>query len=260
MKRKLKNRMRAGFTLAELLVVVGIIVVSLSIVLPTVRALFSAGAETQAIASMSAALGAARGLAIEHSAYTLVHHQPSVEFKDNKWYVDRKCYAGVFKYVGTSAAGGFEPAAGYRPWQMPKDIGFGQVTPGYIIIETDMADDYDNDALDGDRELLDFCTFNVVFAPNGSLTESVHGKVPQFVTANVPLFDPPEDAEGRKLWDQKLWESDPDQVTINEKGIGTMTVFNHERLKLVSDRAAELNQNGRFLIVNPYTGQLLPSE
>jgi prepilin-type N-terminal cleavage/methylation domain-containing protein len=252
MKRKLKNRRRAGFTLAELLVVIGVIVVSLSIVLPTVHALFTAGAETQAIAAMSAALGAARGCAIEQKTYALLHVQPH--------WKDEKCYAAVFKYDSTKDPPGFVPPLGYRPWQMPGGIAFGEVTARYITVDTDMMDDYDNDVLYEDGEPRNFCTFNVVFAPNGSLTEYVHGKVPQFLIANAPLFEPPEDKDGRKLWDQKLWDWDPDNVSINEKGIRMMTVFDYERLKLVPNRADELNESGRFLVVNPYTGQLLPSE
>ena len=92
MNRKTQNRTGAGFTpggppaarrrrsraftMAELLVVIGIIALSLGVVLPSVFALIGTGAEMQAVASMSAALRAARGHAIETHSYALLHVQP----------------------------------------------------------------------------------------------------------------------------------------------------------------------------------------
>lgn len=248
------GRRRAGFTLMELLVIIGIIGLSLGVILPSVYAIVGTKSEAQAEAVMSAALRAARGTAIEAQTYALLHVQPDLEYK--------RCYAAVFKFYG-GGYNKFRPVEGYRPWQMPKNTAFGQVTSEYVLpgAGSDM-DTYNSAALTdadqdvSDRKLLDFATFNVVFAPNGSLAEFVNGDVPVLETLNVSLFAPPEGQEEEKLW--RNWNDDG--VLLDEKGIRMMTVFNYEILRAIEDRAAELNENGRFLAVNPYTGQLIPYE
>ena len=253
--RAASRRRRRAFTLAELLVVIGIIALSLSVVLPTVRGLFYAGADTQAIAMASAMLGSARGLAIETRNYALLHVQPEKgEVNDDD--LGERMWMMVMKY--DLASGLFAQYEGFPPQQVPGEMGYGQVggaldpSSGGVTSEFVSGDNYSAELSD-DEKLKDFCTFNVVFSSDGSVITQVDGGDPQFDSA-APVFT--ASATYKK---QQIWKFSEDLV--NEGGVRVMTVFNYRNVRLnAAKRASILNDCGVYLCVNPYTGQLIPTE
>ncbi len=225
-----KPRPGRGFTLAELLVVTGVIALSLGIILPSIHGMFTARSDRQAEAALGGLLSAARGAAIENQTYGLLHHQVGV---------DGECWAGVFKYdVGS---GKFVPVESIRPQQILGHMAFGEVSDAYVSGSNYLA------AVNAD--LAGFTTFNVIFASDGSLVSDVNGAAPELDEGHVIFSGTGKD----QVWD-------PDAAAVNEMGVKVMTVFDYRAAKMRADKAVYLNGVGRFLCVNPYTGQLIKIE
>ena len=237
--------LRGGFTLVELLVVMGVIVMLLVLALPNIRVLLTSSSLDQAQAVMGGCLGATRAIALERQAYALLHVQPRlVERLPDNTLVTEEFW--LVTMVLDSQTGEFNTVEGYRPTRLPRDVGAGEVNSDFVT-----AGQYDGTLLDEDREWDDFTAFNVIYGPDGTLVTEVNGDPPSMDFAS-PVF-------GGDL-NPQLW--DHDVALINETGTRAMTFFNYKELKIISGpaRAAVLNESGQFIVINPYTGRLVDAE
>ena len=262
----------AGFTLAELLVVMGVMAMLLIIVLPTVAALFTSGAEDQAISIVAGGLSAARGVAIRDQSYGLLHIQIGRD--------DEKCWMVVMRYDRSTGrfissfwtcpdhpqvrlaeklptcpvAGCHNPLEpqGAQPQRMPGDAAFGEVADRFITRASGNEPDTYSDALNSDDGFKDFTTFNVIFAADGTLVTDVEGAAPQLYRHD-PVFEDVSNKQQTAIWEYQ-------SSYVNERGTQVMTVFDYKTLKVLTKRADELNESGRLLVVNPYTGQFISTE
>lgn len=247
--------LQRAFTLMEILVVIAIIALVMSITLPGIIGLFTAGSDSQARNVISAMLGAARGVAVENQSYAGLHVQ--LDASGNCWAVVmkydsdpaspayRKFIPTTLKYdVGVNK---FVTVGGLPPRRMPADMAFGEITSGYVTNDGHYKA-YVNTDFEG------FTTFNIIFGPDGSLATLVGGKVPQIET-NVKLFG--GDGATAK---QQIWETSG--ITLNEPGASAITAFHYRTFKAMSDadRLGWLEKNGQFLCINRYTGKLLPTK
>jgi prepilin-type N-terminal cleavage/methylation domain-containing protein len=225
---------RRAFTLTELMVAISIIALASAIVLPSASKLFTASADDQARAVLSATLGAVRAAAIERGEHTAVHVQIHAE--------EEVCrVAALIGEVQTDGSVLFKPLAEFQPRRLPGGIAFGEVSEDFVS----SGGDYTN--VDGDAGLADFTSFTVVFSPEG-------------VIVNQPLGEPVR-LEGNNLLfgasAQAVWSDLP---ASEEAGVRAVTYFNYADLKQASDRAEYLNDYGEFICLNPYTGQLMESD
>ena len=216
-----------GFTLVEILVVISVIALVLSITLPSVIGLFTAGSDLQARNVISGMLGAARGEAIENQSYALVHVQIDAD--------GDKCWAAVMKYDSTT--GKFVPVSGFPPQQMPADMAFGEISTDYVS-----GSGYRSEV---NSDLKGFTTFNVIFGPDGSLATTLPGGDPVIDTTAACFAGTDK---------QKIWN--PGDVEV-EAGVRAITAFHYRTLEAMPNRQGWLEKNGQFLCVNPYTGKLL---
>ena len=117
--------LRPGFTLIELLVVISIIALSVSIVLPSMIGLFTAGGERQARTLLGTMCGAARGLAIENQTYTAVWMQ----IDQNQ--AHPRCWVAVLELDKDVLDGDNRPRtfipSKIAPRQVPGDMAYGQM-------------------------------------------------------------------------------------------------------------------------------------
>ena len=224
---------RAGFTLVEILVVIGIIVIAISLVLPPATKIFTTASDAQARQLFSAMLGAARGKAIENQSYALVHCQIGV---------DDSCWIAVM--VHNQDTNKFEPAEGYLPQQIPGNIAFGEISSKFVN-----GGNYISDALDSDDELRDFTTFNIIFTPSGALAPSDY--TPQIDT-DTKIFGGNGATAKQKIWDVP--------AGLNEPTVKAVTIFPYKSLVAAGNRANWLEENGQFLCINPYTGRLISTK
>ncbi|MDY7011684.1 MAG: hypothetical protein SVV80_13185, partial [Planctomycetota bacterium] len=191
---------------------------------------------------ISSMLGAARSMAVENRSYAGVHVQLDA---------DRNCWVAVMKY--DNGTGKFVSVGGFPPQRMPADMAFGQISDDYV----DGGGNYKSDV---NADLRGFTTFNVIFAPDGSLmTGLVNGSVPQ-VETGVKIFGGDGATKEQQIWDHPA--SLPPGPNINEPGVGAITSFHYKTLEAMSDanRLKWLEKNGQFLCINQYTGKLLPTK
>ena len=219
------RRRSTAFTLAELLIVCGVIVMVIGVLAPSIHSMINRPPDSQAEQAFGGMLSLARGYAIEHKTYTLLHGQPSP---------DKEYWLAVFAY--DSASKKFVTPEGVRPQQVDGFMGFGEVSSRYVngsnytsAVQTDFSN---------------FATFNVIFAPDGSLTTTVDGAVPLFDT-NDPMFS----GVGKVL--------DANFAILSETGVQAVTVFEYKPLLLLADRQKHINAHGRFLVINAYTGRII---
>ena len=244
----------AAFTLVEMLVVILVISIVAAIAIPTAVGLFTAGADNQAYNMLSAQMTAARSYAIRNSTYTLVHVQVADPAAFNGSMED-KTYMMLMRYDRDSTfmpgVGIFSPVPDADPLPVPGKIAFGNLQTPYVA--GNAYADLDDAALAG------FTTFNIVFSPSGTVVTAVDGK-PIIINPTHSLFTGPA---GKKLWNPDLvWDDVNKKPLHGQIGTTGVTLFDYTKIAPLSpaERKTYLNDNGQFLAINMYTGQLLPKE
>ena len=127
---------RRGFTLLEIIIVLGLIILIASIALPSISALFNAGAEAQAVALLSGQLSAARAGAVLDGRYWAVHVQMGDPDNDD---LKDICFSAVMKLkfdrgLATSGSGsslGDTSRTGTSAWETDEwDGAIVEITSG----------------------------------------------------------------------------------------------------------------------------------
>ncbi len=172
---------RRGFTLVELLVTITVIALLAGISLPTVMALFDAGADKQACNIMAAQLMNARAEAIRNMTYVGVHVQLADHTVLANSTLENVCFAAVVWDDPETPDNLLTLAPGCIPRRMPKHTALGRIDSAYVTA----AGNYEN--LGGDVGLKGFTTFTVLFSPNGKVALQVEGENIRFDSGG-PLF------------------------------------------------------------------------
>lgn len=230
---------RKAFTLVELMVVIGLIVLVVATALPTISGLFSAGADRQAYNLLAAQCAAARALAIQKSTYAAVHVQLSN--RDDL----EGCYGAVMLYNTTSSV--FELSADHEPQQYPGSYAFGQI-PGGLSPTAQFLDSSSGDYQNLGSYWFDFTTFTIVFDSTGQVV--LYPNMQTIAFQQDDLFGSSQSAvDGSET---RLWILPP-----AEPGTAAVTLFDFNVLNALdaSGREAQLNEGGQFMALNYYTGQ-----
>lgn len=259
-----RPRRGGGFTLVELLVVIGVIVLLAAIALPSMIKLFTAGADAQAHNVLAAQTTAARALAIKEGTYAGVH----VEFADAslRSTESETCYTAIL--ILDDASGAMVPAPGYTPKKIPGRFAFGEVTGAFVGSDNNYKD------LDGQLNsgnLQNFTSFTIVFSPAGQVVKQVKNADIKLGNLIVKDGGNTDFAKSGILFGTSQAKTDYPEIILwadsdgraAEPGVTAITMFNAAdllSLEDAADRVDYLNENGQFLPVNVYTGQLFPRQ
>jgi len=245
--RRYMVRRKSGFTLIELVVVIGVIASAMALAIPSMMAMFSSGADKQAYNLLAAQMTVARAVAIENGTYAGVH----VQMDNNTDQYKQDCYSMVM--VMNENSGKFEAADGFFPEPMPGKMAFGQVNSRFASGST-----YTAGAFDDGTELTDFTTFTIVFSSDGKLAKQIsHGG--DIIDVKFKTSEAVFSGTGKKkIWNSDAADYDPDGGTTGEQGATVITMFNYTEFigEDEADRADYLDDYGQFLPTNYYTGQL----
>ncbi len=256
---------RAGFTLMEMMVVIGLVALLATMTLPSVIALYNSGADSQAYNLIAAQLTAARALAIEKGTFAGVHCQAADATNSGQPSTDpdkllrpdlqHVCFTALVLYDPDKRH--FRLHEGSRPQRVPGSIAYGKVCSETV----EDSGSYKGQAADIDK----FTTFTVVFTPSGSATATVNGQKVKFREKEA-VFDHPtsggRNVDSRNIaGKQLLWNF----TTANDQyPVTAITLFDlgdyydPKTRKLQGDRLRD--KPPQILPLNSHTGQLFPRE
>jgi prepilin-type N-terminal cleavage/methylation domain-containing protein len=235
-------RRKAGFTLIELVVVIGLIALIAAAALPTIMGLLKAGYDSQAYNLFTAMMTSARAEAVTENNYAALHVQRS-----DRTDMEGVTFAAVMSY--NQDEGGFELAEGAKPIKMPGKIAFGE-------INDDAFDEAANTYKNLTNTLMnDFTTFSIVFNNEGRVVTQVDDGNVSFVAPVSPnpnyyLFKTagPIGTDDKQIW----------LLPSAEQGATKVTLFDYGVVGLMAEdkRAAYMNDYGEIIPININTGQL----
>jgi prepilin-type N-terminal cleavage/methylation domain-containing protein len=234
-----------AFTLVELLVVIAIIALVAALTIPTINTLFESGSDTQAYQMLDAMVRAARAYAMEHRTYAGVHVQPfdaDVRTKDAT-----VCFGCVVGWNPETER--FGRATGFEPIQFPGNMAFGHIQKENNTMNADGS------FRGGDPGM--FLNLTIVFDPDGKLVRTVGSSRIRFEESD-PLF-----RGDTAIWDHETAQGGSSNWSGGEVGAEVVTMFNLQEFNNLGgggQRGAFLNENGIFIGINHFTGQLFPRE
>ena len=234
-----RNR-RAGFTLIELAVALTIILLVVSMVVPTMARMLESRASMEAFNLVAAQLTAARAEAVTSDTYAGIHIQLDTEVD----MTEKTAYSMIIRIPPDEVdddAPLFERPTFFMPQELPGRTAMGKLTSDFVTAGTPGT----YQGLATDANVQEFCAFSVIFSPDGAVVTKVKGANIMFDNTD-PMFS----VTATGLWNFAL--------ANNRMGITTFTMFNYLDL-LKGDSAARgtyLDENGQFLPVNMHTGQL----
>ncbi len=265
MSHRETHRRPRGFTLIELIVVMGIIVLIAGIALPSITSLMESSADKQAYNILAGQLRAARALAIRKGTFAGVHIQPANASESENPDIDEfrdTFFSAVveFKEIRDFRAGNkMKPAAvvdlaeGFEPIAMPEGIGFISLDMRKDAFFDKNTGEFNPDPWHWDERAT---AITILFSPEGRLVRSIY--------RNSVAIDPDGDLT---TGSGALWETVrglPTQKSYNSpndcsNGVVLIEYRNYEN---ISKHAMDsyLWQNAQFLPVNPHTGMLYPRE
>ncbi|MFP4354861.1 MAG: prepilin-type N-terminal cleavage/methylation domain-containing protein [Phycisphaerae bacterium] len=240
MKTKMKPK---AFTLIELLVVIAIIALIAAMTIPTVSNFFESGADAQTYQLLDASVRAARAYAMEHQVFAGVHIQ------HGNGAIDKPDTGFACVVAWNPETNVFGRATGFEPIEFPGNMSFGHVQKENNTMHADGSYKLGDPAM--------FLTMTIVFNPDGKLVRTAGASRIRF-DPNDPLFK-----GDLSIWSFKTAMGGSGHWTGGEVGAEVVTLLHLPSFRnagQASVRVQYMNESGRFIGINHYTGQLFPRE
>jgi prepilin-type N-terminal cleavage/methylation domain-containing protein len=255
--------MKNGFSLIEMLVVIGIIAVLVGLTIPAINALQKSYDSTGADSMISAALATARTLAISNHNYAGVRFQKAWKSTDDPNKADQ--YMIFIIYTEPKKMGNLTDAfcavEGYKPIKLPANIGVMDMKLG------DTANIVSDVNINESKELIDTTTFSIVFSPAGKLvindvqTRNKDGKNYNDNSSTDNVFNIAVNVNnGTAMFLQDDYPSLPNGWGLDkEKSRNKFIIYDRQRFNTLapSQRYSKYLKDLQSIFVNPYTGQLI---
>jgi prepilin-type N-terminal cleavage/methylation domain-containing protein len=274
-------RRLAGFTLLEMMVVIGLVALMASMALPSIVALFNSGADAQAYNLISAQFTAARAKAVLSSTYAGVHgqmadalnetadplRQPDAPLRPE---LANVCFSGLISYYpanyfAPSTPACFDLIPGMSPQRIPGNVAFGyaseMVTAPAGVLRPGTLDATIGDSASSLFEgaaagnITKFTTFSVIFNPLGAVTRFINGD-PIHFNDQSPAFVDADPTYVARFGSKRLWRLANTDYVQDRYGATAITMFDVSEYMAASSKVAYLNENAQLLPLNVHTGQL----
>ncbi len=269
MKRK------SGFSLIELLVVIGIMAMLAALTIPALINTLTSSADEQTYEMFAAQMNLARAIALTENAYTLVHCQPVQDsYVALHPELEDLCYMAILildKTKGTDADGdgsldgqftlprlhsneslkskyySLDPVAFPKGWAIMAIDEWTVSTTNSGFRSTYLTDRWFHATM----------TATIIFNPSGQVVSQFPGGIIPMDTTSL-LFG------AGKTW---TWSAGSNFYG-KRPGATAVSIVNHGEVKYmmkddgttpdITARMNWLNENAQFLSINVYTGQLFP--
>jgi len=265
-----------GFTLLEMMVVIGLVSIMVAMSLPSVMALFNAGADAQAYNLVTAQLTASRARAVVDGTYAGIHVQladaPLIESDTAEFptllrpKLQGVCFSGMLGYDPNTRS--FDLIA--APTRIPGTVAFGYASKAVPAsgttdgLEATLGDKDDSPFTGAAGTLSKFTTFSVIFNPVGAVTRFANGEAIRLNPQSKAFSDYGVSAIDLELYgSQRMWRltaaGSPLNYVQDRYGVTAMTMFDfteYEAAGNSSKRLSYLNENAQVLPMNVHTGQL----
>ena len=226
---------RAGFTLIELAVALTIVLLIVSIVVPSMSQMLASRASMEAFNLVAAQLSAARAEAVTSDTYAGIH----VQLDTQTDMTEKTAYSMIIAYDENASV--FKRPDIFMPQELPGRTALGKLTSAFVTAQ----DPGKYQGLNTNANIEAFCAFSVIFSPDGAVVTHVKGGNVMFAPGD-PMFT----GSNTRLWNFAQ--------ANNQLGVTAFTMFNYLELlkREPADRIKYLDENGQFLPVNMHTGQL----
>lgn len=265
-----KRRMpgRAGLTVIELLVVIGIIAAVVAISLPAINAMQKSFDSTGAEGMISAALSTARTLAISRQQYVGVRFQTSYDPND---VLDEEQYMIfiIFDEEKTNWDCGFVSIPGYKPMKLPENIGVidkivkNKHVAGELKCNMGKYTEVSLNDFTDNANIVDTMTFSIVFSPAGKLViHEVKCRNSDYSATSIKddVFNTRTNVTATSpvgmFVDDYLTEEDGLSI---DKSRTKLVIYNRKELEKYApaDRYEKYLKELPVLHINPYTGGII---
>ncbi len=262
-----KNKMdstvkKSAFSLVELLVALGIIAALAVFAIPAIKTMQKSFDSTGAESMISAALGAARTLAISRQKYTGVRFQKAYN-GDNILDADQyMIFIENDNDIRKNMDYIFRAIQGYKPIKLPANTGVMDL----MLFNAEITSDNE---INENWELTDTTTFSVVFSPSGKISmhnvevrndkggddndtdsnDQVFNTLPKITHSTNPAgmflqdYNPRKDGLGREQSRRKFYIYDCEKFKKIDSQKRYTEYLKNIKLKPVS--------------INPYTGEII---
>ncbi len=257
-----KNKRKTGFTLAEMLVTIGVVALLMGLSMPAMRMMVSSMSTTGGATSMiSAALASARAIAAKEQRYAGVRFQKV--YQPDGPHVADQYMIFIIHDPSLTWANSFRVVEGLKPIKLPEGMGVMDLRiRANIVSASDTSDlpiSLDTD-IDQDSELRDTAAFSIIFSPSGKLV--IHKVRIDNIGAGDTVFNTQAKVKNKPPTGMFFRDDDANLGLGAELSRNNFVIYDRTRFKPFFQKGIAYSKYLELLkldtiYINPYTGTMI---